>query len=469
MDPPGSTEHGTLVAIRDVQGMVADTERTLSRSNFRVLACDTVVSAVRLLRERSVDLVLCGLDMGGMSGFDLCRTVFQDHGGIPVVMLLPKADPSLLEAADRAGAFVVLSGQVAPKELEIVLDRAVEYGALRREVERLEHAISEEAEFEDLLGGSRSMRELYDILQRAAKSSASVLLLGETGTGKELVAQALHRRSRRAQGPFVTVNVSAVPDALLESELFGHEKGAFTDAHRERKGLFAEADGGTVFLDEIGEMSLALQPKLLRVLQSKTLRPLGSSREQAVDVRIVSATHRDLQTMVAEGRFREDLYYRLNIIQIDLPPLRSRGSDVLLLAGTMLERAAVREGKEIHGISNGAARTLLEYPWPGNVRELDNCIERAVALCRGSKVDVDDLPRRVRDYRAENVLVTADDPEAFVPMHVVERRYIERVMAAVGGNRTKAARLLGLDRKTLYRKLKRYGMAQGLDDEAGAD
>ena len=300
------------------------------------------------------------------------------------------------------------------------------------------------------------MRKLIDRLQRVADTETSILITGETGTGKELVAQALHRRSRRHKGPFVAVNCAALPDALLESELFGHKSGAFTDARTERKGLFFQANGGTLFFDEIGDFPLTLQPKLLRSLEERRVRPIGGTSELAFDARIIAATNRDIETAVEENRFREDLYYRINVIQIDLPPLRERGTDILLLAQHFVEQYAIRSDKQIAGISNSASEKLLNYTWPGNIRELRNIIERAVVLTRYEKISVDDLPEKIRNYKTSQFLVGSDNPSELVPIQEVEHRYILHVLKTVGGNKTLAARVLGLDRKTLYRKLQHY-------------
>jgi two-component system response regulator HydG len=304
------------------------------------------------------------------------------------------------------------------------------------------------------------MKEIYDLLDRLVDSDAAVLITGESGTGKEVVARALHHRGRRSAGPFMAINCAAMPEQLLESELFGHTRGAFTDARAARTGLFLEANGGTLFLDEIGDLPLALQPKLLRALQERVVRPVGATEEVPFDVRLVASTNRDLETAVEEGRFREDLYFRINVIQVALPPLRARGGDVLLLAQHFLEQHAARAEKRVTGLSPAAAERLVSYAWPGNVRELQNCIERAVALARYEQILVDDLPERIRAYRGSYVVLAADDPSELVPLEQVERRYILRVMEAVGGNKTVAAKVLGLDRATLYRKLERYGRGE---------
>jgi two-component system response regulator HydG len=300
------------------------------------------------------------------------------------------------------------------------------------------------------------MNDVRDLVERVSQSTASVLITGESGTGKEQVARLLHERSSQRDGPFVAVDCAALPEALLESELFGHVSGAFTDARSSRTGLLVRATGGTLLLDEIGEMPLGLQPKLLRALQERRVRPVGSNEEVGFDARIIAATNRDLEAAVEERRFREDLYYRINVIHVHLPPLRARGSDVLLLAQHFLGRLSRQSEKRIDGLSPQVAEKLLAYTWPGNVRELQNCMERAVALARFEEVMVEDLPEKIRSYRRQAVLVDSDDPSELLTMEEVERRYILRVLEAAGGNKTIAARILGFDRKTLYRKLESY-------------
>jgi two-component system response regulator HydG len=307
-----------------------------------------------------------------------------------------------------------------------------------------------------MLGESPAMRQVFSLMNRLALSDAPVLICGETGTGKELAARGLHEKSSRREGPFVAINCAAVPENLLESELFGHVKGAFTDARQARAGLFLEANGGTLFLDEVAELPLALQAKLLRALQDRRIRPVGSDKEIAFDARILSATHRDLDSRVESGQFREDLYYRLNVLQLDLPPLRARGSDVLVLANAQLLKVAARTGKQVRSFAPEAARQLMNYAWPGNVRELTNVIERAVALAEYDEVTVADLPEKIQAFRSSDVLVAGHDPSELVTLEEVERRYILRVMEAVGGNRTRASEILKVDRKTLYTKLKNY-------------
>jgi two-component system response regulator HydG len=290
------------------------------------------------------------------------------------------------------------------------------------------------------------------------------LIRGETGTGKELVARAIHAASPRRDGPFVAINCAAVPANLLESELFGHTKGAFTDAKGARAGLFVEASGGTLFLDEIGEMPLDMQAKLLRALQERTVRPVGGDKETPFDARILAATHRDLEADVSERRFRQDLYYRINVVCIDVPPLHERGTDILKLAVYFIDRLADRANRPRVSLSPQVAERLMSYDWPGNVRELENCMERVMALARFDQMTLEDLPERIRTYAPERFVLSADQADEVLKLDELERRYIFRVIKLVEGNKSRAAQLLGLDRRTLYRKLDRYrGAARGSD------
>ena len=361
-------------------------------------------------------------------------------------------------AAIRAGAYDFIVKPITQDALQVSLDRAVRHGRVSDEVQRLRRAVRETKSFEDIIGVSAAMKRVFDLIDRAAESEASVLITGESGTGKELVARALHRRSARSKRPFIPISCAAMPESLLESELFGHVKGAFTDARSPRSGLFAQAAGGTLFLDEIGDMPLPLQPKLLRALQERTYRPVGGNDEIPFDVRILAATNRDLEEAVENQTFRKDVYFRLNVVRVHLPPLRSRGNDVLLIAQALLERHAALSGRTVRGISSAVARKLLAYSWPGNVRELANCIERAVTLTRGDELVLDDLPDTVRSAATEPTRGGGVD---LIPLDDVERAHILHVLQAVGGNKTLAAKILGLERKTLYRKLERYEVEDG--------
>jgi two-component system response regulator HydG len=444
---------GAILIVDDEARMCEMLAKGLARQGFACQYRTAADEALALLESEPFDVVVTDLNMRTMNGLELCARVVANRPDLPVVVVTAFGSLETAVGAIRAGAYDFVTKPVELEALGLTLARAVERRALREEVRRLRQALGETRRFDDLIGDSAPMKNLQTLLAQVVESDASVLVTGESGTGKELVARALHRLGPRKEGAFVAINCAAMPETLLESELFGHARGAFTDARSDRAGLFVQASGGTLFLDEVGDMPLGMQAKLLRVLQERKVRPVGGDHEIPFDVRIVAATNRDLATAVTEQRFREDLYFRLNVIEIPVPPLRARGNDILALAQAFVERFAGRAGKKVAGIGTGAAERLLSYSWPGNVRELQNAIERAVTVTRFAEITVDDLPERVRDYRSSHVLVAGEDPSELAPMEEVERRYIERVMQAVGGNKTLAAKVLGFDRKTLYNKL----------------
>jgi DNA-binding NtrC family response regulator len=412
--------------------------------------------ALAEIEQRNFDVVLTDINMRDMNGLELCQRATEAHPELPVIVITAFGSMETAVQAIRAGAYDFITKPFDIDVVAIAIERAVKHGVLTREVQRLQRAVDESRRFDELLGASPAMKEVYDLLERVAESESTVLVSGESGTGKELVARALHRRSKRTTGPFVAINCAAMPEALLEAELFGHSKGAFTDAKSVRVGLFQQADGGTLLLDEVGDMPLGLQPKILRALEERRVRPVGATSEVPFDVRLIAATHHDLESAVDEGRFRADLFYRLNVIQVAMPPLRDRPGDVVRLAQRFVDELAERLGKPVTGMSVAVAERLSAYAWPGNVRELRNCIERAVALTRFAELTVDDLPERVRAYQPSHVVVASDQASDLVTLEEVERRYIGRVLEAVQGNKTLAAKVLGLDRATLYRKLERY-------------
>lgn len=456
-----------ILVVDDDESMCRMLAAGLDHRGFAVSWKTSAASALDTVGNEDFAVILTDLHMRGMDGLELCRRLVDNRPDVPVIVLTAFGSLETAVAAIRAGAYDFLTKPADFEVVALALERAVRHGALRAEVKRLRDAVAAASHFEELLGASAVMQEVYELIARVADTDATLLITGETGTGKEMVARAVHRRSRRHDGPFVALNCAAMPEHLLESELFGHARGAFTDAKTARAGLLVQADGGTLFLDEIGDMPLGLQPKLLRALQERAVRPVGGDVEVPFDARIIVATNRDLESAVEERRFREDLYYRINVIHVTLPALRARGSDVLLLAQHFLSRFATQAGKQVTELSSAAAERLLAYSWPGNVRELQNSMERAVALARYTQVNVEDLPEKIRDYRSSHVIVAADDPSELVPMEEVERRYVLRVLDAVGGNKREAARILGFDRKTLYRKLERYGVApsSGRDGE----
>ena len=450
---------GKILVVDDERSMCELLEADLKMRDFTCQTRNSADAALRTIREEDFDVVLTDLKMPGMSGLALCEQVAANRPDIPVVVMTAFGSMETAIAAIRAGAYDFITKPIELDMLALTLTRAIKHRRLEDQVRRLSEQVARNRGWHEMLGESPVMQELYDQLARIADSESSILITGESGTGKELVARSIHQRSRRRERPFVAVNCAALPETLLESELFGHAKGAFTDARAERRGLFLQADGGTLFLDEIGELPSAMQPKLLRALEESRLRPVGGDQEVAFDVRVLTATNRDLELAVEEDRFRADLYYRINVIQLELPPLRARGTDALLIAQHYIQTFARRAGKPVEGLSQQAAEKLLAYSWPGNVRELRNVMERAVALTRYERIAVEDLPEKIRDYRSSRFLIEGQDPTGLATLEQIESRYIQHVLEAVGGNKTTAARILGLDRKTLYRKLKQDGSA----------
>jgi len=448
---------GKILIVDDDQAMCEMLNLDLRRRGFTSVWYTVAEKAFSNLKEEEFDVLLADIKLPGMSGIELCERVVANRSDIPVIMMTAFGDLETAVAAIRAGAYDFITKPLELDILAVALKRACTYRALQEKVKTLSQAAEHTQRFDKLLGNSFPMQTLFAQIARVADNDISVLILGESGTGKELVARALHKKSSRHFAPFIPINCSALPEALLESELFGYKRGAFTDAKSGRKGLFLEAEGGTLFLDEIGDIPMALQPKILRALEEHRVRPVGGNAEVPYNVRIIAATNRDLESAVEEGRFREDLFYRINVLQIEVPLLRARGTDVLLLARHFIENFAYRSGKQVVGFSDNVAQKLLSYSWPGNVRELRNAIERAVALTRFEKLTVEDLPKKIRAYKNQHILLGGLDPAELISMEEVERRYILHVMKTVGDNRTLAARILRLDRKTLYRKLQRYG------------
>jgi DNA-binding NtrC family response regulator len=427
-------------------------EAALKGRGFGVTWKQTPAAALAALDHGDFAVLLVDIHMEGMSGLDLCRQALTKRPDIPVIVMTGFGTVEHAVGAMRAGAYDFITKPLSMDALSLTLERAVRHRSMTEELKRLRSRVEENC-LASVIGTSDVIKHMADMIARVADTETNVLITGESGTGKELVARALHEHSGR-KGSFLAINCAAVPETLLESELFGHVRGAFTDARTNRSGLFVEANEGTLFLDEIGEMPLGMQAKLLRALQERRVRPIGANQEVPFNARIVTATNRDLEAEVAAKRFREDLYYRINVVRVDVPPLRRRGDDVLELAQVFLNRASARSTKDISRIDRAAADQLLSYSWPGNVRELENCIERAVALARFDTLTVDDLPSKVREHRPTEIFDAGTAPEDLPSMDMVEERYIRKVLAAVSGNKTLAAKVLGFDRRTLYRKLK---------------
>ena len=437
----------------------------LERLGYAVDSCSTAQEALERVAQQRYSAVLTDLAMGEVSGFDLCEQLVRIAPNVPVIVVTGLETMEAVVGAMRAGAFDYLRKPVAPNLLGLSVARAAQRGRLLYEVSRLREGADKAADDPSgLFGTSHAMRKVRELIERVADTDATVLIQGETGTGKELVAKAIHRASSRRDGPFVAINCAAVPASLLESELFGHARGAFTDAKSQREGLFVAASGGTLFLDEIGEMPIDVQAKVLRALQERVVRPVGSSSDVPFNARILAATHRDLEQEIAARRFRQDLYYRINVVNLSVPPLRERTEDILPLATRFLQRFDARAERQGVRLSSEVAKLLVSYDWPGNVRELENCMERVSALARFEEASPDDLPAQVRGYALQSANSGINTIEEIITLDELERRQIARVLKLVKGNKSRAAQLLGLDRRTLYRKLEREAGRGGEPD-----
>jgi len=426
----------------------------LGAEGYEIVEADDGDVAVHLAKEREVDLVLLDLKMKRMGGIEALAAIREAKPALPVVIITAFSSVESAVEAMKKGAFDYVTKPVDAAELALTVERALSFERLQQENAALKERLGEKFDFGNIIGSSRLMRELFETLALVAPSDATVLITGESGTGKELVANAVHQNSPRSNGPFVKVNCAALHENLLESELFGHEKGAFTGAAEQRKGRFELAHKGTLFLDEIGDMSLTTQAKILRVLQEGEFERLGGAKTIKVDVRLLAATHKDLQQMVAAGSFRQDLFFRLSVVPLELPPLRERPEDIPKLAGHFLEKYSAKNRKDIRGLHPEALDALLACAWPGNIRELENTLERAVILCLGEQIGLRELPVAVR-AATEN----KERPFALRSGHTLkemEKDLIRATLAQTDGNRTRAAEILGITRQTLQNKLKEY-------------
>ena len=442
-----------ILIVDDDRSLCETIEMDLKRHGYNTVWTISGDAAMTAIGKDDFGCALVDLVLEDMDGIDLCTHIVENRPDVPVIAMTAFGSMDMAIDAIRAGVFDFINKPIDFDLLRIHVDRAFKQRILKEQIRTLTDALERSKRFDSLRGDSPAMQKLYDQLSRVSDTDMSVLITGESGTGKELVARAIHNHSRRAEGPFIAISCPALPDTLLESELFGHEQGAFTDARTTRRGILVQAHGGTVFLDEIGDMLLSLQPKLLRALETRVVRPLGGSREVPFDARIIAATNRDLESAVESGAFREDLLYRINVIRVALAPLRDRGKDPLVLARFFVDLFAKQTGKHIRGFTETVAEKLLDYAWPGNVRELRNVIERAVALTRHDKIILEDLPEHVRNCRKQNFEIAGDSTDSLIPLADVEQRYIQHVLEKTGDNKTLAARVLGIDRKTLYRKL----------------
>ncbi len=444
-----------LLVLDDEPRMVDILAMVLRREGYEVTSCTDADRALEILAAEPFDLLITDLRMPGRDGLEVLRSARAESPELPVILMTAHASVRTAIAAMKEGAVDYVEKPFDNDELKALVRRALDLTRLARENRYLRAEVASRYALDAVLTDSAAMREVFDLARRAARSPSTVLITGESGVGKELVARAVHFHSDRVGAPFVPVNCKSFAEGVLESELFGHEKGAFTGADRARAGLFERADGGTLLLDEIGEIGPDFQAKLLRVLQERKLQRVGGGEERPVDVRIVAATNRDLRAEISAGSFREDLYFRLAVIPIHIPPLRERREEILPLARHFLQRWNAQLGREVAGWSEEVERWLLRHAWPGNVRELENALERGVVLARGERIEFDDL---LVDPEAEDQPSTADGAglQGFLDAAAAER--IRAVLAEVGGVRVAAASRLGIDRTTLYRLMRKYGI-----------
>lgn len=418
---------------------------------YEVDTAENADAALRLFEKGKYSLILLDIKMPGMSGMDLLVKLKEYDPDAIIILITAYASVSSAVKALKSGAYDYIIKPIDPDELSHIVEKALYQKNLEVENVKLKESIEAIAKPDNLIGESHQMKEIYNLIHTVAQTDTTVLILGESGTGKELVAKAIHLNSKRKYFPLVTVNCGALPESLLESELFGHEKGAFTGAHYRRKGKFEMANGGTIFLDEIGTISNKVQVELLRVIETKQFTRVGGSETISSDFRVIAATNENLEQLVKEGRFREDLFYRLNVFNIHIPPLRERVDDIPLLADYFLKKYTTSMNKKITGISQEAMNFMLRYKWPGNVRELENAIERAVVICRTDKIQLEDLPFKISNNLLYNDLEDKSLSE-------VEKRHIALVLKENNWNISKSAEDLKIDRVTLYNKIKKYGL-----------
>jgi len=466
MDSSIMSEPRNLLVVDDDAAMRQMLVSLFEDQGYAVGQAASANDAIEQVRELDFDAVLSDVRMPGKTGIEMVGELRDLRPRSPVILMTAFGSIDSAIDAMRAGAFDYITKPFEPETALIAVERALERRALEQENQRLRRAVDQTTSFGDLIGASPAMRDIFALIRKVAHGRSSVLITGESGTGKEVVARTLHYHGSRAEQPFIPINCSAIPEGLLESELFGHVKGAFTGAVTSKRGLFEEANGGTLFLDEIGDMGPSLQSKLLRVLQDRQVRPVGGTHAVAVDVRIVSATHRDLQAEIEKGNFREDLYYRLNVIPIQIPPLRDRPEDIPSLVDAFVKKHS--EGKR-RTVSPGAVQKLKSWPWKGNARELENVIERALALSDGVEIGIDDLPSGGSAEAGggdSTVAFLRSAAERRLKLREVEELYIEEIMKLTDGNKVHASKVLGVDRKTLYRRMERKARK---DEEGDGD
>ena len=463
------TQQASILVIDDEMGILDVLRILLKGEGFDVVTAQGGKAGLEALKTSAPDIVLTDIKMPGVSGTEILAAVREQDPETPVILMTAQASLQSAIQAVNQGAFYYIQKPFSNDDLVAICRRAAEQRILKAENKQLKQEIRrrERSGLVKPLGKSRLFQDVLRLAEQVAPTESTVLIQGASGTGKEVIARYIHELSGRSDGQFLSLNCGALPESLLESELFGHVKGSFTGAVRDKQGLFAAARGGTFFLDEIGEMSPATQVKLLRVLQEREAIPVGGTEAIPVDVRVVAATNRDLEDDIKRGRFRTDLYYRLNVIAIQLPPLRDRREDVPIFVKAFLERIANEHGGQLKQLAPEAEHAVMAYDWPGNVRELENALERAVVLTKGETIQLAAMPEKLTERRAEPLV--AERPHANPTLDVIERAYIAWVLQSEGGNKTRAAEVLGIDPSTLYRKLSRYDGEQKEGPGGGPD
>jgi DNA-binding NtrC family response regulator len=447
-----------ILVIDDEDSMCNFMEIMLSKEGYKVDTTTSPVDGVRRLKESNYDLLIADLHMPELTGLDVLRQVksFKKEQEVIVMTAFAAVDTAI--EAMKQGAAEYITKPFKVDEIKLAIEKTISRHRLIAENTDLKRRLQADNSFDKFIGASNAVAELKNLALRVAASDSTVLIRGESGTGKDLIARAIHHHSRRCGGPFVTINCAALPETLLESELFGHTKGSFTGAIKDKDGLFMAASGGTFFLDEVGNTSPAIQVKLLRVLEDKKVTPIGATLPVDVDIRLIAATNSALEEDVKAGRFRADLFYRLNVIPVVIPPLRERTEDIPLLVNYFVESCCQRSGAGLKKISAEAMHLLVNYPWPGNVRELENTIERAILLNRSDAIEVADFPEKLSQAAPTNFIREADP--ATPTLESIEKAYIHYVMTQTDGKKAEAARILGIDSSTLYRKIDRYGLKE---------
>lgn len=458
---------GSIVVVDDdpeMRSMVVD---HLARQGYQVKDFESSLAAAKYLSSGGMDalateLLLTDLRMPEMDGLDLLQQVRRLPNQFPVIIMTAFATVETAVEGLRKGAFDYITKPFKLNELNLNVERALTFYRLKVQHHALTAEVRKTWTHQDMVGKSAAIQSIFDLIERVSSASSSILITGESGTGKEVVARSIHNRSQRAKKPFIAINCTAIPEALMESELFGHTKGSFTGAISDKKGLFEEADGGTLFLDEIGDMDISLQAKLLRVLQDRTIKPVGANQSRPIDVRVIAATHKDLKKAILQSQFREDLFYRLAVIPIVVPPLRHRPEDIPLLAHHFLRKYSALNSGKVVGFTQAALQRLMTLPWPGNVRELENMVERMVVLGRGPQIDLSEIPDSESTPNEQFFgQATSDSPT----LEELEKRYMQLILEKTGGKKERAAQILGINRRTLYRKEREYGFVSDQEPE----